>query len=233
MSRPIRTLTFDEPKNIAEVVKHEYEGGGRFTRKAVTLKQGSGAPAEIGLVLGKVKSGAATSAAKVGGNTGNGVLTLDATTPVLSGGDPGVYQVRFFQAAANAGSYEVYDPSGILIGVANVGQTFANRIKFSIADGGTDFIVGDGFDITVAAGSLKYVPWDPTAQDGSEDVAGVLLDRRDATAADQLNTVALVRGPAEIVRTGLVWGSNVTTTAQKDAAVAALEDLGIICQAAA
>ena len=44
---------------------------------------------------------------------------------------------------------------------------FDDDIKFAVADGGTDFIVGDGFDITVAAGSGKYKMALAAAVDGS------------------------------------------------------------------
>src|SRR4051812_9080451 len=47
-----------------------------------------------GRVLGTKTRGAVSSAAKSGGNTGNGALTLDPTTPKLVDSQLGVYLVR-------------------------------------------------------------------------------------------------------------------------------------------
>ena len=113
---------------------------------------------------------AAASAAKSGGNTGNGTLTLDATTPVLAGAKVGVYTVRLITAATNAGTFRVEDPDGNVLGDVAVGGTFSDDIKFATADGSTDFAVGDGFDITVSGGGV-YVG--VTVRDQSIDVASV------------------------------------------------------------
>jgi hypothetical protein len=101
-----------------------------------------------------------TSAAKSGGNTGNGTLVLDATTPVQANAVPGVYTVRCIEAVTNGGKFEVKDPTGKSLGmaiiVAGAGgtYTFTDQIKFVLTDAGTDFIVGDGFDVTVVANTL-------------------------------------------------------------------------------
>lgn len=151
-----------------------------------TLKSGDGARLR-GTLLGQITAGAATSAAKSGGNTGNGTCTVDATTPTLVNVIPGVYQVRFKVAATNNGTFEVTDPRGASLGVAVMAAgaaTFSNRIKFAIADGATDFAVGDGFDITVAAGSGKLVKAVKTAGDGSAVPFGILVDDADSTSGD-------------------------------------------------
>lgn len=105
-------------------------------------------------VLTPAAGGSAASAAKSGGNTGGGTLTLDATTPVLAGAKVGVYTVRCIAAATDSGTFRVTDPDGFVIGDVAVGATFANDIKFAIADGAPDFVVGDGFDITVSGNTL-------------------------------------------------------------------------------
>lgn len=105
-------------------------------------------------VLTPAAGGSAVSAAKSGGNTGGGSLTLDVTTPVLAGAKVGVYTVRCITAATDSGTFRVTDPDGFVIGDVAVGATFANDIKFAIADGAPDFVVGDGFDITVSANTL-------------------------------------------------------------------------------
>ncbi len=153
----------------------------------ITLKSGAGALAR-GTVLGKITLGAVTSAAKSGGNTGTGTCTVDATTPLLGNAKAGIYTVRFVVAATNNGSFIVSDPLGRVIGevvmAAGAGTFAATDIKFAIADGGTDFVVGDGFDITVAAGSGKYLKALAAAVDGSQVPDCILDADTDATSAD-------------------------------------------------
>lgn len=89
-----------------------------------------------------------TRAAKFGGNTGTGLMTLGA--PAFTGGvKAGVYRVRAKTAAANGGVFSVVDPDGQVLADATVGNAYASVVKFTIADGATDFAVGDGFDVTV------------------------------------------------------------------------------------
>ena len=94
-------------------------------------------------------AGLATVANKSGGaNTGTGVLTLDASRGVLSTGVLGVYQVRFTSPTA----FSVSNPSGTVVGTGVSGTAFAGPgLTFTIANGGTAFAVGDGFDVTVIA----------------------------------------------------------------------------------
>ncbi|MGH8277780.1 MAG: head decoration protein, partial [Steroidobacteraceae bacterium] len=98
---------------------------------------------------------------------------------------------------------------------------------FTITAGGTAFVPGDIFTVTVAAGSLKWVTFDPTGADGREVAAGILWSGyKDATSADQ-KAVAVVRGPCRVNSTELVWGAGVATTPQKTAALLTLKGLGI------
>lgn len=138
--------------------------------KVVTLARGSGTVAR-GTVLGKITLGEATVAADgagaEGANTGGGTLTMDATTPVLAGAKPGIYRVKCIAAATGGGTFRVTDPDGFVLGDVAVGATFANKIKFAIADGDPDFAVGDGFKVTIAAGSGYYKPVNSANVDGS------------------------------------------------------------------
>lgn len=71
----------------------------------------------------------------------------------------------------------------------------------------------------------KYVEWDPSAGDGSEDAAAVLLDKSDATAADRDGVVHIrdcELDAAEVVFNSLASGPEIV------AATAQLEALGII-----
>ena len=177
----------------------------------------------IGTVVGKVSVGSVSETHA--GNTGDGVMTLDATTPALEGAQEGDYIVKCIEAAAEGGLFEVFDPKDDSLGQVAVGDTFASQIKFVIADGATDFIVGDIFIVTVAAGTGKIVQLDPTASDGSEIAIGFLIADYDATDAD-VECVAIVRH-AIAIDTGLVWPDGITAD-QKSTALTQLESAGII-----
>lgn len=79
------------------------------------------------------------------GNTGNGALSLDPLTPALSGAQLGTYTVAFTSATA----FAVADPGANPIGSGAVGTPFATQLAFTIAAGGTAFVSGDSFAITV------------------------------------------------------------------------------------
>src|SRR4051794_5686029 len=81
------------------------------------------------LVPGQVRSKTAViasttaSVAADASNTGNGVFTLDVTTPVLAGAKDGIYRVVNDLVAANSGMFIVFDPDGIEIGRVAVAAT--------------------------------------------------------------------------------------------------------------
>lgn len=144
-----------------------------------------------GTLLGKISTAGVSETHA--GNTGNGVFTPDASTPVLAGAKPGVYTVRLITAAANGGVFRVEDPDGFVLGDVAVGATFADDIKFVIAAGSTDFVVGDTFLVTVAAGSGKYVKSLAAASDGSQVPDAILVHDTDASGGDK-ETVAYKGG---------------------------------------
>lgn len=199
------------------------EAQGTRSREAITILSGAGV-LEPGTVLGKVAVGAATAAAK-DGNSGAG--TMGAVT-VGAGAKAGVYKVVFIEPASGAGVFMVTDPAGINLGTGNVGAAFsAGGIGFTIADGTPDFASGDGFDITVAPGSGKYVAWANDGTDGRENAVGVLYDRVDATDADA-DGVGFVRD-CEIAKNALSWAGTPDDNA-KASAYAGLATLGVIAR---
>lgn len=159
-----------------------------------------------GTVLGRIAVGAVSETHA--GNTGNGAMTLDASTPRLANAQVGVYTVKCTAAASNSGTFRVYDPLGNVLGDVAVAATFSDQIKFVIADGATDFIVGDTFLVTVAAGSGKYVKSLSAAIDGSQIPDCILAEDTDASSADvdtpgyfrgQFNDAAITLGTAHTV----------------------------------
>ena len=72
----------------------------------------------------------------------------------------------------------------------------------------------------------KYTGLAPAATNGSQTPAGILWAGVDATAADALGVVIL-RGPAIVNRSELIWPAG-ATDAQITAAITALAALGIL-----
>lgn len=160
--------------------------------------------------------------------TGNGTITMDATNPVRTGAKVGAYTATCIAAAANSGTFRVEDPDGFVLGDVAVAATFDDDIRFVINDGATDFVVGDKFTITIAAGTGKVSQLAPAAQNGSQYAAGLMLDAVDATSADK--ACAIIARDAEVIDAEVVWPGGITAP-QKTAAVAQLAALGIIIRA--
>lgn len=198
------------------------EAPGTRSRDAITVLSGQNLLA--GTVLGKVALGAATAAAVAGNTSGAGSV---GSVTVGLGAKVGVYRLVCIEPASNAGKFTVEDPDGIVVGVATVAVAFSGGgLGFTISDA-TDFVSGDSFTITVAAGSGKYKKFDPANTDGSAVPCGVLFEDVDASAADAPG-VAVVRD-AEILASSLVWFSGATSD-DKTAAKAVLATLGIIAR---
>lgn len=105
-----------------------------------------------GLYLVRNKGGAraAGSAPKAGGNTGTGSLgglSADATAAI------GAWRVICQNQTADGGAFAVLRPDGSFDGIAVVGTPYnsTNGINLLLADGATDFALGDEFVVTVTA----------------------------------------------------------------------------------
>lgn len=195
----------------------EYDPGGLIAgdyplaHRSVTIAES--AALKRGAVLGLRSLGAASSEAKAGGNTGNGTFVLDEATPVRPGAKPGVYTLRCIAAATNAGTFALMDPDGFALGQYTITGgaggtvTIDNDIKGVLTDGSTDFAVGDGFDVTVAAGSDKYVLSASAAVDGSADPVAVLAEDADASEGD---AVAPVFFSGEFAADRMIFGTGHT-----------------------
>lgn len=129
----------------------------------VTVSQAAGALYTVASVAG-------------GSNSGNGTLTL-ASPAFVDGVSAGVYTLQMTSPTA----FQVYDPSGNPIGTGSTGVAFSNRIAFTLAAGGSAFVGGDTFAITVSAVAL-YIPCVATATDGSQVPVAVLSEEADTSA---------------------------------------------------
>lgn len=184
-----------------------------------------------------VATGSATSAAKGGGNTGNGTAVLSALAPVADGAQPGVYALRFTALTA----FSITNPNGDVIGEYTIGGSNGNSalvaagVNATITQGGTAFAIGDGFDFTVVSGPGLYA-LSPNAfaaaTPGAEIVGGVLLDAVDATSEPKRGVV-IKRGPAIVSRDALVFHASVDDADKRAAKIAQLTELGIVTRATA
>ena len=80
----------------------------------------------------------------------------------------------------------------------------------------------------LVAASGKYVPFAPTANDGSQNAAGISYDNVDVTTGDR--SAVITARASEVNASDLVWGT--ATAAQIAAAKLQLAALGIICRTA-
>lgn len=196
------------------------EAEGKRSRENRTLVTGQNLGA--GAVLGQVAGGTAATAFA---GTGNGTITMDATTPVGDGAKAGAYTATCITAATDGGTFRVEDPDGFVLGDVAVGATFNDDIKFVINDGSTDFTVGAKFTITVVPVGGKVTVLAPTATDGTELPAGILWAPTDATSADK--ACMIIARSAEVNGAELVWPAGISAT-NKSVAIQRLAALGII-----
>lgn len=196
------------------------EGEGSISREKVTVLSGQnlGACAVIGALT---KAGLTSAFA----GTGNGTI---GTLTKAAGAKAGAYKIVCIEPAANGGTWMIEDPDGNEVGTAQTGSAFSGVIGFTIADGATDFVAGDTFTVTVAAGSLKVVAVDPAGTDGREIAYGILWDAVDASTADKPG-VAIVRN-AEVNEDRLDYGT--LNSGQKTTAKANLAKANVIVRSA-
>ena len=222
-----------ESTRYSDVIAHEYAPELAFCRDVVTVYEGSEVTYQIGTVLGKtLVSGSATATA--GTNTGNGTM---GTVTVSGTAEIGTYTLRISKAAANAGDFVVVNPSGVGVGNGTVAVAYsAAGLAFTLADGATDFVVGDTFTIAVT-GTVKYKRVEATATDGSQKAAAIYVggvtpytsyNKSTIAATTNTSVVAIVRGSVLYKKQGLVFGASVDTQAELDAAYAQLEAKGIL-----
>lgn len=151
-----------------------------LSREAITVIAGDAL--ESGQVLGQITVGASATVAAMA-NTGNGTI---GTVTLAAGAQAGAYFAYAIEPATNGGKFVVEDPAGKTIGIATVAVAFsAGGLTFTIADGSTDFVSGDSFTITVAAGSGKYAPYDPAGTDGRQKAVAILYAGLDTSASDR------------------------------------------------
>jgi hypothetical protein len=139
-----------------------------------------------GTVLGQQNTNP-ISAAATAGNTGNGTI---GTLSVGASPDVGAYKAT----ATSATVFAVVDPEGNALGNATAGTPFTSaEVNFTITAGGTAFVAGDSFVITVSDAIGTYIECVKTASDGSQNPVAILADAADASGGP-VSTGAYVAG---------------------------------------
>lgn len=217
------TLVATSVHTLSNVAKHEYGADYAYTREAVTVNDTAGTIA-VGTVLGKYITGGTAAAVADSGNTGNGVMgTITVTAPAKVG----EYRLVITTAATNAGTFIVTDPTGRTVGAGTVAVAFSKGgLAFTLADGATDFAVGDAFTIAVS-GTYKYKRSVQTATDGTAVADAIVWEAKTVALNTDTVLVAVTRGPAGISKGGLVLDASYDLAAEKAIVYAALEAKGI------
>lgn len=162
---------------------------GDFPRVTDTVVIGQNQDFERGAAIGLalVAAGDVTADA---GNTGDGVLDNLA----LAAGGPakvGDYTAICVAAATNAGTFQVIDPDGQLVGTVEVGSSFAGGgISFDLADGATDFAVDDFFTLAIDAGNGQGAEVDNTANNGVQSLHSIAAEAV-TTGAGETKTITV------------------------------------------
>lgn len=228
-------LIATESQRLGAVLKYEFEREMGFCRKAVTAYESGAKTYTPGTVLGKTLVSGSAAAVAGGANTGNGTM---GSITVSSHAKVGQYVLRITVASSNAGAFELLNSNGSVVGTGNVASAFVGAgLAFTLADGATDFIVGDTFVITVT-GTEKYKILENTASDGSAAFAGIYIGASnglgiDTSVAATTDTTVLIleRGPALVAKEGLTLGASINTAAEKAALYAQMAAVGIIAEA--
>lgn len=170
-----------------------------------------------------------------GSNTGDGVVSALA---LADGGPakPGSYNLECVEAITNSGRFKLERPDGslvsnnIIIPVSGNITVVLDGITFNIADGATDFIVGDDFALGVTENANKFVPFQSDAVDGSQIPKAILTYDRTATGAGDLRIRPLIGG--EVLESVFVFekvGDTIDTVpvGQTETVQELLRDVGI------
>ncbi|MEW6257418.1 MAG: head decoration protein [Pseudomonadota bacterium] len=219
------SIVLTSPRRPGEAILTEADG--YLSRDTLTIGPNQDFPANT--LLGRVVGAGDVTVAKTDVlGAGKGALTL-AHPAFGSTVKPGTYHVVFVEPATDAGAFVVEDPDGTVIGRGTAGVAFDGPVKFTIADGGTDFVPGDTASVTVTLArphrAWAHKAWDPDATDGSQ-VPVAMSIYAVKTAEDETKDVAAITGSAELMSPNIAWPDGVTGP-EKLTAEAALHRAGI------
>ncbi len=104
------------------------------------------------VAYGSTDWAASAAATAFTGNTGDGAM---GAITVSAGAKIGIHRIVIVEPGANVGTFIHEDPDGILVSKKGVVATAysAGGLAFTLADGATDFLAGDGFELLVSKAS--------------------------------------------------------------------------------
>ncbi len=167
------------------------------------------------------------------GNTGNGTVTAAAvvTGPIVP--LVGAYNLECIEAVAEGGVFKLEDPNGMVVveqlamdtgsGGSKIFET--EGMTFTMTDGGTDFIVGDKFSLTVAADG-KMVPFEKDGVGGAQIPKAILTVEVVAAGAGDEPIRAMIAG--EVRANKLIIDSDGDGSNVDDAVLDAIRDFAIV-----
>ena len=159
------------------------EPHGTLHREEILMEANNGVE-EPGTALVAVGTGGTGTAVAGGTNTGDGTISAVVLDEMATNG---VYLVTMLSATG----FQV-TKDGAVIGTGVAAAEFSGGgITFTITAGGTAFVAGDYFAITVAGVSTVWVPYDEGAHAGHG--AAILYAKVDTGTGDPVKAVAIVR----------------------------------------
>ena len=217
-----------ESTYLGDVLK--CEAPNLYSREAVTVLGGDGAGRvlKVGAVIARrTRTTVAVTAGD--GNAGDGEAAL-ADPALRAQAQAGIYRLACITAGA-AGTFQVLSPKGYRLPDLTVGEAYeGDHLNLTIADGATDFAVGDTFAIEVS-GDGKVVELDPAAVDGTAEAIGIVAF--DVTAPDGADAeVTAILRDAVLADHAIVWPAGIGGAA-KAVAIADLKARGILVRKAA
>ena len=218
-----------ESTYLGDVLK--CEAPNLYSREAVTVLAGDDADRtlKVGAVIARRTRSTVTVTAGAG-NTGDGEAT--PADPTLGGlAEAGTYRLTCIAAGAAGGAFQALSPKGYRLPDLTVGEAYeGDHLNLTVADGATDFAVGDAFTVEVT-GDGKVVGLDPAAVDGTAEAIGIVA--YDVTAPDGVDTeVTAILRDAVLADRAIVWPTDITDEG-KTTAVADLEARGVLVRKAA
>lgn len=148
-----------------------------------------GADLAVGSIVEKATLAANTAAVANTQNTGNGTAGAVA---VLAAAKSGTYTVVFTAPTA----FNVLNPSGVLVATGSTGVAFNTEINFTITAGGTAFVAGDGFRITVDVTKWQFALWNAGSVYGVLYEGGLTGRERSAVTRDAEVQISRISVPA-------------------------------------
>jgi hypothetical protein len=217
---------FVESRHPGEAIMSE--GNGNISRENIIVAESQTIDANELVARRAVPASITATATPNDGNAADaGALTM-ADPAVSSEVKDGVYRVTCIEPAVDAGTFQIEDPTGRMIGIVHAGEPYDGEIKFTIGIGEADFVAGDGFEVKVQAIAEHYehVAFDPDGADGSDVPVGMSIYPV-TTGAGQTKKASAISRLATLNGQNVAWPDDITDD-QKTDAIQALAARNII-----